>query len=103
MRLKRGDKAPSFELGDDAGRTVGLRHFKGRNVVLYFYPKGRVEQVLEFRNNFDRIVEKAAILGVSMDDINTHRKYKKIYDIPFILLSDKQGAVSNIYGVLDFY
>lgn len=102
--LKEGDVAPEFELPDDAGRTVALSQFRGRKVVLYFYPKddtpGCTTQAREFeamRKEFEG--RNVAILGVSPDDVESHRNFKEKYGLAFPLLADVGHQVAERYGV----
>jgi len=102
--LQIGDKAPDFSLPDQDGRMVSLKSLKGRQVVLYFYPKddtpGCTKEACGFRDSWSAI-EKAntVVLGVSMDDAESHQKFIKKYSLPFTLLCDEDGTVSKAYGV----
>ena len=102
--LKVGDPAPEFELKTDTGKTVRLSDFRGRRVVLYFYPKddttGCTAQACGFRDAYPRIEERnAVVLGVSPDSESSHRKFKTKYDLPFTLLVDPDHRVAQAYGV----
>jgi peroxiredoxin Q/BCP len=102
--LKVGDPAPEFELNTDTGETVRLSDFRGRRVVLYFYPKddttGCTAQACGFRDAYPRIEERnAVVLGVSPDSETSHRKFKTKYDLPFTLLVDPDHKVAQGYGV----
>src|SRR5262245_41596765 len=102
--LKVGDTAPDFELPSDAGETIKLSDFRGKRVVLYFYPKddtsGCTTQACGFRDNYLQIEESnAVVLGVSPDGIKSHQKFKTKYDLPFILLADQDHKVAEAYGV----
>ena len=102
--LQVGDPAPDFELKSDTGDTVRLSDFRGRRVVLYFYPKddttGCTAQACGFRDAYPRIEERnAVVLGVSPDSESSHRKFKTKYDLPFTLLADPDHAVAEKYGV----
>jgi peroxiredoxin Q/BCP len=99
-----GSKAPDFEVQDDAGRTVSLKQFAGKPVVLYFYPKddtsGCTAQACEFRDSWAAVQAKGAVvLGVSPDGVKSHGKFKAKYDLPFPLLADEDHAVAEAYGV----
>jgi thioredoxin-dependent peroxiredoxin len=102
--LQIDDKAPDFSLSGQDGRTVSLKSLKGRQVVLYFYPKddtpGCTKEACGFRDSMSTI-EKAntVVLGVSMDDAESHQKFIKKYSLPFTLLCDEDGTVSRAYGV----
>jgi thioredoxin-dependent peroxiredoxin len=102
--LQIGDKAPDFSLPDQNGQTVSLKSLKGKQVVLYFYPKddtpGCTKEACGFRDSLSAI-EKAntVVLGVSMDDAESHQKFIKKYGLPFTLLCDEDGKVSKAYGV----
>jgi thioredoxin-dependent peroxiredoxin len=102
--LKVGDKAPAFNLKDENGKTVKLSDFKGKRVVLYFYPKddtsGCTTQACGFRDNYLDIEEKnAVVLGVSPDDEKSHQKFKTKFNLPFTLLVDTDHKVAEAYGV----
>ncbi len=99
-----GKAAPVFTLETDAGERLALRDLKGRPVVLYFYPKddtsGCTTEACGFRDAFPRFKKsKAVILGVSPDSVNSHRKFKAKYDLPFTLLADPEHEVAEQYGV----
>ena len=102
--LQVGDKAPDFSLPDQDGKTVSLKSLKAKQVVLYFYPKddtpGCTKEACGFRDS-SRAIEKAntVVLGVSMDDAESHQKFIKKYSLPFTLLCDADGTVSKAYGV----
>jgi peroxiredoxin Q/BCP len=99
-----GTPAPDFTLDTDAGTPLRLSELRGRNVVLYFYPKddtsGCTRQACEFRDSFPRFGDaNAVILGVSPDDVKKHVKFKQKYELPFTLLADTAHAVAEQYGV----
>lgn len=83
-------------------KTFSLSDFKGKNVVLYFYPKdetpGCTQEACDFRDNFNRIVDKAVVIGVSADNIESHKKFQKNHDLNFILLSDPEHKVLEKFG-----
>jgi peroxiredoxin Q/BCP len=96
--------APSFTTVDDEGKTVSLSDFKGKLVVLYFYPKddtpGCTKEAQSFRDNYDRYQNKdMVVLGVSMDDQASHKMFKEKYGLPFQLLVDSDGAITKAYEV----
>ena len=101
--LQVGDPAPDFELKSDTGDTVRLSDFRGRRVVLYFYPKddttGCTAQACGFRDAYPQIEERnAVVLGVSPDSEASHRKFKTKYNLPFTLLVDPDHKVAEAYG-----
>jgi peroxiredoxin Q/BCP len=102
--VEEGSQAPDFELKSDADETVKLSQFRGRPVVLYFYPKddtpGCTKEACAFRDSYDEYLARdAVILGVSRDGEESHRKFKQKYDLPFTLLSDPDHEVAEAYGV----
>ena len=102
--VEEGSQAPDFELKSDAGETVKLSQFRGRPVVLYFYPRddtpGCTKEACAFRDSYDDYLARdAVILGVSRDGEESHRKFKDKYDLPFTLLSDPDHEVAEAYGV----
>jgi peroxiredoxin Q/BCP len=102
--LSIGDPAPDFVLPSDTGKAVRLSEFRGKRVILYFYPKdnttGCTAQACGFRDHYPQIEEKnAVVLGVSPDDIESHRKFKTKYNLPFLLLADTEHHVAQAYGV----
>jgi peroxiredoxin Q/BCP len=102
--IEEGAQAPEFELESDEGQMVRLSSLRGRPVVLYFYPKddtpGCTKQATTFRDlDADFRARGAVILGVSTDDVATHRKFKEKYGLPFTLLADPDHAVAEAYGV----
>lgn len=99
-----GRKAPDFSLLSDTGEEISLGKFKGQSVVLYFYPKddttGCTMEACEFRDLFPRFKrDKAVILGISPDSPRKHVNFRKKYDLPFTLLSDKDHKVAERYGL----
>ena len=102
--LKQNDKAPDFELKDSEGNVVKLSDFKGKEVVLYFYPKdntpGCTAEACSFRDNFAEYKKKGVIvLGISADSVESHKKFAEKYSLPFKLLSDEKAEVCKSYGV----
>ncbi|MCL5268023.1 MAG: thioredoxin-dependent thiol peroxidase [Bacteroidetes bacterium] len=102
--LDAGDKAPDFTLKSDKEETVSLSQYKGKKVVLYFYPKddtpGCTKEACSFRDGFSVIQKKGAIvLGVSTDSVESHKKFKEKFHLNFPLLSDVDKKVVNAYGV----
>lgn len=104
MMLKVGDKAPDFKLSDQQGNDTKLSDFKGRKVVLYFYPKddtpGCTKEACDFRDIIAQLKKlNAEVLGVSNDDKESHQKFIEKFSLPFPLLCDVDKKVSNDYGV----
>ena len=104
MKLKIGDRAPDFELNDTNGKKVKLSSFKGKKVVLYFYPKdmtsGCTIEACNFRDDYSKYKKaNIEILGISADDENSHRKFTDKYNLPFRLLCDVDKMVCKKYGV----
>jgi len=102
--LTAGQKAPDFTLPDSTGKLVSLSDFKGKTVVLYFYPRdntpGCSRQAMAFRDVYDRYLKKdVAVIGISKDSQSSHQKFVEKYSLPFILLSDPERAAIEAYGV----
>jgi thioredoxin-dependent peroxiredoxin len=101
--LEPGDTPPPFTLTDADGREVSLRDFKGRHVILYFYPEddtpGCTKEACGFRDAWDELEALGvAVLGVSADDAASHRRFASKYRLPFTLLSDPERKVMRAYG-----
>lgn len=99
-----GAIAPDFTATADTGAPVKLSDFRGKKVILYFYPKddtpGCTTQSCSFRDAYPIIEEKnAVVLGVSPDGVKSHQKFKTKYNLPFILLADTDHAIAEAYGV----
>jgi peroxiredoxin Q/BCP len=99
-----GKKAPDFSLQDQDGNKVSLKDFKGKKVVLYFYPKdntsGCTKEACNFRDDFPKFKKTAAvILGVSPDTVESHKNFTAKYNLPFTLLSDEDKKVLKKYDV----
>jgi peroxiredoxin Q/BCP len=91
--LKVGDKAPAFSLKNTEGKTVKLSDYKGKKVVLYFYPKdmtpGCTKEACGFRDDYTQLKKRGVVvIGVSGDDQSSHQKFTEKYSLPFTLLSD---------------
>jgi peroxiredoxin Q/BCP len=101
---KAGDKAPEFSAKDQNGKTVSLADFKGKNVILYFYPKddtpGCTAEACDFRDNYQSLLGKGfAVIGVSTDDEKSHKKFESKYSLPFPLIADPDKQIVEAYGV----
>jgi peroxiredoxin Q/BCP len=99
-----GAQAPDFTLTSDSGEPVTLSSFRGRKVILYFYPKddtpGCTTQSCGFRDAYPQIEEQnAVVLGISPDSQKSHQKFKTKFDLPFTLLVDSEHAVAEAYAV----
>jgi peroxiredoxin Q/BCP len=104
MSLEIGIKAPDFTLPTDGNGSVTLSALKGKKVVLYFYPKddtsGCTAEACAFRDIFPRFKKMdATVIGISRDNIASHDKFKKKYELPFMLAADTEGKVTEKYGV----
>lgn len=102
--LQAGDKAPGFSLPDQKGSQVRLSDYRGKQVVLYFYPKddtpGCTKEACGFRDAWSSVRRAGAeVVGVSLDGQASHQKFIQKYELPFTLLSDEDAAVSKAYGV----
>ena len=102
--IKEGDQLPRFSLPADDGSVVTNESLKGRKTVLYFYPKddtsGCTKEACDFRDAFPRFGQtNARIIGVSPDSVESHRKFKTKYELPFQLLADEQRQLANAFGV----
>ncbi|OQP66054.1 peroxiredoxin [Niastella vici] len=104
ITLKEGDKAPAFQAKDQNGKKVSLSEFKGKKVVLYFYPEDDTPtctvQACNLRDNY-AILKKNGfeVLGVSPNDEKSHKKFETKFNLPFTLLADPDHAIINKYGV----
>ena len=99
-----GNPAPEFELPDQVGQLHSLEDYRDQWVVLYFYPKdetpGCTTQACEFRDNIFAFRElNAQILGVSLDDVESHKAFADNHNLPFPLLADTEGVTADLYGV----
>ncbi len=99
-----GKRAPDFSLPSDEGKTLSLKDFAGKTVVLYFYPKddtpGCTQESCDFRDSFSRVKARGAVvLGVSKDSVKSHQKFKSKFALPFPLLSDETGKMIEAYRV----
>jgi peroxiredoxin Q/BCP len=102
--IEEGKKAPDFKLKNQEGKTFSLSDFKGKSVVLYFYPKdntsGCTKEACNFRDEFPKFKNiNAVILGVSPDSVESHKKFAEKYNLQFNLLSDEEKKVLEKYDV----
>lgn len=103
MPLEIGTKAPSFTLPATGDQTISLSDFKGKPVIVYFYPKddtpGCTQESCDFRDNVSTLDSKGVtVLGISKDSVAKHEKFKEKYQLNFPLLSDEKGDVVEAYG-----
>jgi peroxiredoxin Q/BCP len=104
MQLKQGDKAPDLTSTDQDGNVHSLKQYKGKKVVLYFYPQDDTEtctkEACNLRDNFAALKKLGiVVLGVSPDDEKSHKKFEKKYSLPFTLLADTKHKIIDAYGV----
>jgi peroxiredoxin Q/BCP len=102
--VEEGQEAPDFELSSDSGQRVRLSQFRGKPVVLYFYPRddtpGCTAQACGIRDSYDDFERRGAVvLGVSPDEESSHMKFKQKHGLPFTLLADPEHEVAEQYGV----
>ncbi len=102
--IKVGDIAPEFDALDQAGNKINLKTYKGKKVILYFYPKddtpGCTAEACNLRDNYDLLLKKGfAIIGISADTEQSHKKFTEKYNLPFPLLSDVNKIILKAYGV----
>ena len=103
-QIKVGDQAPDFETTNDKAEKVKLSDYRGKRVVLYFYPKddtpGCTTQACGFRDIYgDGEVNNAVVLGVSPNGVESHQSFRDKFSLPFPLLTDEDKAIANAYGV----
>ena len=103
-RPKENESAPNFNLPSNTGKNISLKDLRGKNVVMYFYPKddtpGCTVEACGFRDKIKDIEKlNAVVLGVSPDDTKSHEKFIKKFNLPFTLLSDPQKTMCRDYGV----
>jgi peroxiredoxin Q/BCP len=104
MPLQAGTQAPNFTANTDSGGQLSLNNFKGKYVVLYFYPKddtpGCTKEACSFRDNLESVTSLGAeVIGVSPDDADSHDKFKSKYNLNFHLVSDTSKSICQAYGV----
>jgi peroxiredoxin Q/BCP len=102
MKLKAGNKAPGFELPDQKERVHKLSDYKGKYLLLYFYPRdntpGCTKEACSFRDNFRKFKGKLEIVGVSSNSVKSHKNFAEKYSLPFPLLADTEKKVIDAYG-----
>jgi len=101
--LKVGDVAPDFTLTSSEGAPVSLRNFRGKTVILYFYPKdftpGCTKEACSFRDDYSEFIKRnVAVIGVSYDKPERHAEFRLKFTLPYVLLSDNEKKVSKMYG-----
>lgn len=104
MPITANQPAPEFQLSDENGNMRSLSEFRGKPVVLYFYPKddtpGCTVEACNFRDDYTAYQENGVvILGISPDNAKSHTKFKKKFDLPFTLLADPEHKIADAYGV----
>ncbi len=102
--LTEGLPAPDFTAETDKGETVSLKDFAGKHVVLYFYPKddtpGCTTEACNFRDSMSVLdAEDAVVLGISLDSVESHQRFRDKFELPFTLLADPEHRVADAYGV----
>ena len=101
--LKIGDKAPDFKGVDQNGNNIQLSDYKGKPVILYFYPRdntpGCTSEACNFRDNYEMWLSKGyVVIGVSGDSVSSHKKFADKFDLPFPLIADEEKEILNTYG-----
>jgi len=104
LKLKEGDKAPVFSAATNGGGEASLADYKGKNIILYFYPRddtpGCTKEACNFRDHFAAFKKKGAVvLGVSVDPVKAHDKFVEKFKLPFLLLADVDKKIVEAYGV----
>jgi len=103
-QLTIGKKAPALKGVDQNGNPISLNDFKGKKVVLYFYPKdntpGCTAQACNLRDHYTELLQKGyAVIGISPDDVKSHKKFEEKFDLPFPLIADTDHSIAEKYGV----
>ena len=104
LKLKEGDKAPSFLAAATTGSTISLESLKGKHVILFFYPKdntsGCTKEACGFRDVYSQLKQLGVeVLGISTDSLSSHEKFRQKYQLPFPLLVDESHQIVQAYGV----
>jgi peroxiredoxin Q/BCP len=102
--LKEGDKAPDFTAKDQNGKTISLSDYKGRDVILYFYPQDNTptctNEACNYRDNYQSLLSKGFdVIGVSPDNEKSHKKFEKKFSLPFTLVADTDRSIVEAYGL----
>lgn len=105
MELKVGMMAPEFKLMGSDNKEHSLKDYKGKRVILYFYPKDNTPgcslEAQDFKNHYESFIDNnTVVLGVSRDNLKSHEKFINKYELPFVLLSDEDEVVCRLYDVL---
>lgn len=104
QKLESGDFVPDIKLPSSSGKDISLADYKGKKIVLYFYPKddtpGCTTEACDFRDNLKTYAElNAVVVGISKDPLSSHEKFIKKYGLPFELISDTEGKLLEAFGV----
>lgn len=102
--LKEGTKAPSFKGIDQNGNIISLKNFTGKKIILYFYPRDNTpactNQACNLRDNYALLLKNEFnIIGISTDDVKSHKKFETKYQLPFSLIADTDNSIAEKYGV----
>ncbi|MCF6167878.1 MAG: peroxiredoxin [Lutibacter sp.] len=103
-KIEVGDKVPSFTLNDENGNLFTVDNTMGKPMVIYFYPKddtpGCIKEACKFRDEFEQFKDvNALVIGISADNVASHKKFKEKYNLPFTLLADINNEVRQLFGV----
>jgi peroxiredoxin Q/BCP len=104
MEIKEGSNAPAFKGLDQNGNKISLADFKGKKVILYFYPKddtpGCTAQACNLRDNYHDLINKGfQVIGISTDSVKSHKKFEEKFDLPFPLIADEDKKIVDTYNV----
>lgn len=104
LKVKEGDQAPDFTAQNQDGKEVSLNDFRGKKLILYFYPKdntsGCTTEAENFREHYDELLEEGYdVIGVSTDDVQSHASFASTYKLPFSILADPEKKIVEQYGV----
>ncbi len=104
MQLTEGSKAPVFKGVDQNGKEISLSDFKGKKVIVYFYPKddtpGCTAQACNLRDNYEDLIKLGyQVIGISTDSVKSHKKFEDKYQLPFPLIADEEKKIVEMYGV----